>query len=80
LITRDIFFWIFSPTYLLIAASKLDVPFNIELYYDIPSKLLKGCIVEIGIENNGGGIRAFSNSLTLSFKIEFLFYISPIDI
>jgi len=37
-------------------------------------------MVAIGLENNGGGIRELSNSLTLSFKIAFSFYIiSPIE-
>jgi hypothetical protein len=70
----------FSPTYPLIETRKLDVPFNLEIDYGLPSRVLKGFIVAIRLSNNGGGIRSFSNSLTLSFKITFLFFIYPIHI
>jgi hypothetical protein len=70
---------VLSPTYLLIETSKLDVPFNLELDYGLPSKFFKVFMVVIGLENNGGGINGFSNSLTLSFRIAFSFSISPIE-
>jgi hypothetical protein len=62
-----------SPTYVLIEASKLDVPFNLEVNSGLPSKVFKGCMVVIGLEKNGGGIKAFSNSLTLSLESHFHF-------
>ena len=52
-------------------ARKLEVPFNLEIDYGLYSRVLKGCMVVIGLENNGGGIKEFSISLTLSFKISF---------
>jgi hypothetical protein len=66
-------------TYLLIEAIKLYVPFNLELDFRLPSKVFKGCMVVIGLVNNGGGMREFFNSLTLSFKISFSFSIYPIE-
>jgi hypothetical protein len=62
-----------SLTYLLIAASKIYVPFTLELHHVLPSRVLKGCMVAIGLENSGGAISEFSSSLTLSFKMEFSF-------
>ena len=69
----------FSPTYLLIEASKLDVPFNLELDSSPPSKVFKGFMVVIGLENNVGGVKEFSNRLTLYFQISFSFSIYPIE-
>jgi hypothetical protein len=70
---------VLSPTYLLISTSKLDDPFNLELDYGLPSKFFKVFMVVIGLENSGGGINEFFNSLTLSFRITFSFSISPIE-
>jgi hypothetical protein len=67
-----------SPTYLLIETRKIDVTFNIELNFGLPSKVFKGFMVVIGLENNGGGIKAFFNSLTLYFRITVSFSRSPI--
>jgi len=68
-----------SSTYLLIAVEKIDFPFNLELDSGLPFKVFKGCMVVIGLTNNGGDIRALSNAFTLSFRIAFSFYMSPIE-
>jgi hypothetical protein len=68
-----------SPTCFLIAANKLDIPFNLEIYFGQYSRVFNGCIVAIQLENKGGGIKELSNYLTLSFKIAFSFSISSIE-
>jgi hypothetical protein len=68
-----------SSTYLLIASSKLDVPFNLKLDFGLPSRFVKGFMVVMELTNNVRGIRALSNSLTLSFRIAFSFSISQIE-
>jgi len=60
--------------------SRLNVPLTLEMDYGVPSRLFQGHIVSIGLENRGGGIKAFSNYLILSFIIAFPFSISPTDI
>jgi hypothetical protein len=60
-------------------ANKIDVPFNVDIDSSLPSKLIKGYMVAIGLENSGGGIKEFSNSLTLSFKMELSLSIYPIE-
>jgi hypothetical protein len=70
---------VLSPTYLLIETRKLYDPFNLELDYGLPSKFFKVLMVVIGLENNGGDIKEFSNSITLSFLTTFSFSISPFE-
>jgi len=77
---REIIFLLFSPTYLLIEMSRIEVSLNIELDSSVPSNLFQGCIIVIGLANMGGGIRALSNSLILYLSMEFLFSIYPTDI
>jgi len=61
----------FSPTYILTTTSILDVPLILEIDYGVLPRLFQGCIVAIGMTNIGGGIKALSNYLILSFRVEF---------
>jgi len=60
--------------------SKLNVPLSLELHFGVPSRLFQGCIVEIGLENIGGGTKVLSSSLISSFRVRFLVSIYPTDI
>jgi hypothetical protein len=77
---RDIIFLIFSPTHILTTTSKIYVPISVELDFNIPSRLFQGCIVEIGLENIGGGTKVLSSSLISSFRVRFLVSIYPTNI
>jgi hypothetical protein len=52
-------------------SNKLDIPFNLKLDYGLSSKVFDDCIVVMGLENKGGGIKALSSSLTFPLEIVF---------
>jgi hypothetical protein len=70
----------FSPTYILTTMSRIDVPLNLEIDYSVPSRLFQGSIIEIGMTNIVGGIKALSISLIMSFRVVFSFSISQTKI
>jgi hypothetical protein len=70
----------FSPTYCLTIERRIDVPLNMELDSNVPSRLFHGYNVAIEITNIGEVIKGFSNSLILSFRMAFSISISPTDI
>jgi hypothetical protein len=52
-------------------SNKLDIPFNLKLDYGLSSKVFDDCIVVMGLENKGGGIKSLSSSLTFPLEIVF---------
>ena len=76
---NDIFFFIFSSMECQVATIKLNIPLTLTLDSRIYWRLLSGRIMETRVNRLGGGMRVFSNSLTLSFSWTFSFSVLAIE-